>query len=200
VSLANVRRSTTLRTRALELPAAFVEATVAAAALATLKPDRKVQRRLANKALRVVLGCLLALIAGCQYAPRDAVVCIEPAMASEPERAQAALDGVDLWLEDSSGAVALRPRFADPTGEGCEIDLRTDHTLPTSGHTDYAPGVAPRVRINWALMVPSQYAPVIAHELGHAMGAEHSEHEHDLMHAVVQDQQRLTLADIEQVL
>jgi hypothetical protein len=198
MNLANVRRSTTMRTRALKLPAAFVEATVAAAALATLKPDRKAQRRLANKALRVVLGCLLALVVGCQYAPRDGVVCIDPAMA--PEHAEAVLDAVELWREASSGAVALRPRISDPSADDCDIDVRTRSSLSSTGHTDYEPGVTPRVRMNWALMVPSQYAPAVAHELGHAMGAKHSDHKQDLMHEVVQEQQRLTLADVEQVL
>jgi hypothetical protein len=156
---------------------------------------RKIQ---ALRNLGWVLLCLAFF--GCQqFAPPDGVVCIDPALPAE--HAAIALGAVALWCADSGGRVALRPRIAEPAAEACDVDVRQGvaHAGDRPCHTAHEPGTTPRVRCDFSALHPLQAVPAMAHELGHAMGAEHSPCACDLMYPVLTNQQHATAADIAQV-
>ncbi len=155
-----------------------------------------------------IVVALLPVACGNQTMPADGRVCIDPALA--PEQAELVLDAIDIWRADSGGRVKLEAAIGTTdTRDDCDTDVRAvslgagEHV----GYTDRRPNVTPRIRIDFGgvvsrvpYYVPGYGAAVIAHELGHAMGAEHSDSGHDLMYAVLTDQRHTTVADVAQVL
>jgi hypothetical protein len=154
-----------------------------------------------------ILVALLAVACGNQAVPTDGRVCIDPSL--DPEQAEMVLDAIDMWRDDSGGRVTIEAVMGTTdTRDDCDTDVRAVSLGGATqvAYTDRRPTVAPRIRVDFAgiaarapYYAPGYGAAAIAHELGHAMGAEHSDDSCDLMHAVLTNQRRATPADVAQV-
>jgi hypothetical protein len=149
--------------------------------------------------MKLLAALALAFASGCTtYAPLDGLVCVDP---KAPDGVfEAALKATGSW-NDAPGSPVDMSVVATLKNETCAVDIRDKSLSPSIGQSDCGFLRNPRIRIDFDDIEPDLWWLAIAHELGHAIGAEeHSVWREDVMYRHVTGYQvAVTARDISKV-
>jgi hypothetical protein len=135
--------------------------------------------------MRYAILTLLLLVTGCgmfrSHLPLDGTVCVRP--GSDDTVVEATADAAQAWHDTSGGRINLNVIIADPADAACDVTVAAGLLPDASGTCYFSTGTA-EIILDTIQDRGSRawLRRIMTHELGHAMGASHSERAGDIMH------------------